>query len=43
MNSDEDNFSLKIVSLDAIYNFVVEKFLEYKIIVLVSWILNSEI
>ena len=29
MNSDEDKLYIKIVALDGIYNFIVEKFLNW--------------
>jgi hypothetical protein len=48
MNLDEDKLYIKIISLDAIYNFIVEKFLilnclESKNIILSSRILKFKI
>ena len=43
MNSDEDKLYIKIVALDEIYNFVVEKFLNWNCLVSQNIVVSAQI
>ena len=43
MNSNEDKFYVKIIALDTVYNFIVEKFFIWSRLVSQNLILNFKI